>query len=432
MSQHKPSLRGHTSGALRRARTVQHLDPQSAQHAADKAQFASRREIEAARKEARRVAECAGFELQPREPKNSPSNFIEALTEAGGKPPKGAKVDAEQEHGFILSATGELMDGDHFEALCVSEYSRRSCYLAPRNDRPNPRPKHTHPLWYDTVTSRPDFHFALKSMFSDGLDPVALFKSYMPWIREDWEAYTRYELLAVAVHLGEGNIHLHPIYATADASGNLLHDKLCGRGRRGAHHLYPCDVGILRLAREGFVPKSSAAYAERALKRKTKAHGGKEPLDWHFARSWDSFLFTVSQRPRYRRFFREGRRHYVTARRAEHGLEPMARLAQAEADLQAANEDRVAKSDEIARLREQIRERDRELAQKTAKFADLEARLAAVTHGPAPAPGGLPKSRRATPTADAGLATPTAKEVERARAAKLAERAKQMGFSFDG
>src|SRR6202044_1490744 len=49
-------------------------------------------------------------------------------------------------------------------------------------------------------------------------------------------------------------------------------------------------IGALRLAGQGYIPADWASHADKKLSSSRAEHGGREPLDWVLARSWDTYL----------------------------------------------------------------------------------------------------------------------------------------------
>jgi hypothetical protein len=299
----RKGLPGKTTGSVRRARTLEHLNPRSVQHATDHAYFAQRNASIASASEVRTLTEKLGWKIVP------PGGPNEGII---GRNQSGSCADLHIASGSLYLPSGEEISGQEFEALCADEHDARCRHKSPRRraGKTTMRWARTVPLRYDTITSRPDYHLALRRLFDSGLDPRAFFASYMPRLAEDFAAASSYELIAVAAHLAEGNVHMHPVYSVVDRSGNLLHLKTAGRGRRGTNRLGPANVGTIRLAEEGFVPEKFAAIARQALERSRDQHGGQDPLDLRLARSWDAHLSELSRMPEFQPTFARARADY--------------------------------------------------------------------------------------------------------------------------
>jgi hypothetical protein len=322
----KPAIAGKTKTAPRKPRSASHLHPQSKTHRDDHEKITQRRQLVSQVKKEHELAEKIGANPRIIEPKKGVIELLEKLQRPATRRYLETNPHATaKEHGFVYDLRlRREVSVEEFVPSSMQLSEERRHYRAIRSDRgAEISVKTAKPLHAMTVTTRPDFDRALDLMQADGHDVLPILRDFAgKRLPAEFQARTDYDLAYVAGHLGEGNRHFHPIFASVSEDGELLHHGT-GVGKKGPGLIGPALIGVLRLGRAGFLSPDDTKYAEKRLAEATEKLGGAEPLDWALAQVWDLRLAEVARDPKFEGYFAQAEREYrkgIAARTAEDPL----------------------------------------------------------------------------------------------------------------
>jgi hypothetical protein len=251
--------KGKTHVAIKRERTVDHLDPTSATHSADQVAAKAIRERAQASK-AERIDYSAFDDLK--------------YPSLGGGlmyGPDGRELSS-AEHKRLLIETAEAL------ARYLSEGTRS-------NGRARRRYRKTTALHSLAVLMRADQAAGLAAI-EQHPEMRHLVKPFL-WqvykvVAAEFSAATGLEVIAGQVHPEEGVLHLHLTYSSVSAEHELLW-KRGHRGRHGLRLLGPSHGGTLRLIAAGFLPASEGSLAIHDFNDRVRELGGEQPIDWQLS-----------------------------------------------------------------------------------------------------------------------------------------------------
>jgi len=257
MKKHKK--KGKTHVPIRRERTIDHLDPTSATHAADQAAIKAARQRAQAEK-----AERIDYSLF--EQLKFPS--------LGG--------------GLLFDSAGHELSSAQHKQLLLETSEDRSYYISEstrKDGRSRSRNRTTTPLHALAILMRADQAAGLAALEKHP-ELRHLIKPFL-WqafkvVAAEFTAATGLEVLAGQVHPEEGMLHLHLTYSSVSADHQLLW-KRGHRGRHGLRLLGPSHGGTLRLVAAGFIPASEGSLALHDLNDRVRELGGEQPIDWRLS-----------------------------------------------------------------------------------------------------------------------------------------------------
>jgi hypothetical protein len=387
----KPAISGRSKTNPKKARSFEHLHSWTATHDADRTKVAERRTLKAEERAAEEVAEEFGV------PKieEAPGGHLDQLKILLGRKPK-RKVAVNplatiREDGFVVDLKNkrDLSPQEHVDRM-TQLYGERKVYWAyDKRTRREQREETEVPLGSMTITSRPDHDRAMKAITEEGHDVIPLYRRFITeWLPQEFTAASDYDLQLLAMHLGEGNIHMHPIYASVDENGFLLHHKQEGRGRRGPGLLGPATIGVARLVENGFIPKERGQKAEAWALRKIAENGGREPPDLVLSRAWDSYMYMLSLKPEFAPHFARERANYAAEINERLAGEESGQIAALTAQLRASEREKA----ELRGWHELMEEINGELSSLHAppSFEELPPEIDGVLAGHEAQPANLP------------------------------------------
>ena len=272
-------------------KSIEHLDPDSAQHINDYKWAKARRERKAEQK------------------------LLNSMTPSDGLP----KLKCLGK-GLRISRDGRFLTSQQFYQL-VKESKKLRCkykYWEQRGDgRTTCKKRKIQGVKNYAITMRPDIDAGVKSYdaFKDGKGGIRTKITNCAMLAaKEFEILTDYQVLAIAVHPNEGVLHFHLIYATVTLDQELLGDTTRSAGRRGIPNMGPRNLGLVRLASAGLRSAKEARVGYLDLKR-IKTRSGSPPIDLMLAEMvdgfWDSAAF---QDPLLRKHMDSGRAAYIQNR----------------------------------------------------------------------------------------------------------------------
>jgi hypothetical protein len=319
-------MKGKLHVAIRRQRTVDHLDPTSATHAADQAAAKAARE-RAQADQAARIDYGLFDQLK--------------FPSLGG--------------GLMFDADGRELSSDEHKQLLFATAEARAYYLsegARKNGRTRRRQRRTTPLHSLGVLLRADQAAGLAAVerHSELRHLVKPFlRQVFKVVAAEFSAATGLDVIAGQVHPEESVLHLHLTYSSVSADHELLWQR-GHRGRHGLRLLGPSHGGTLRLVAAGFLPACEGSLALHDFKSRCRELGGEMPVDWRLSLVVEGLVERFVETYALHGIFADAAEHYragLNARRAE-------RPAALKAAKKNAEQDRDRLAAEVAQLKAQL------------------------------------------------------------------------------